>query len=87
MEKPIVLEGKRGNGGWKCIEGFPPIECAACGHVMKLRKYPDGRRSKLRCGGCGIPLIWIPTEEQAMESVRRAQADAKEAGPMYGNEK
>lgn len=87
MQKPIVLQAKKGaryTDAERVPVDFPPVECADCGHVMILRKYPDRRRSRLRCGMCGVVLIWIPTEAESLAAARRAKDSAKDSGPMYG---
>ena len=76
MIKPIVLQAVKGtkySEGERAPKDFRPIQCGNCGHIINLRKYPDRRKSKLQCGRCKSILIWIPTEAESMEAVRRAR--------------
>lgn len=86
-DSPVVLQARKSS--WdaessKGVESLPPFECGHCGHVYRVRKYPDRRKSQLRCPRCQKYLGYVPTEEQSLAAVKRSQAEAKADGPMYG---
>jgi hypothetical protein len=86
-DKPTILQVKKSS--WdadssKGMDNLPPFQCGHCEHVFRVRKYPDRRKSQLRCPRCQKYLGYVPTEEQSLAAVKRAQANAEKAGPQYG---